>query len=175
METTIQTIHATQEFRLVHLADAFVELSERFKHEEHLLNAKPEELMKQFLNGLSVVAFGGWQIIGHLTLWHLHDDWYESGSMWIHPDSRNRGLATQLKNELINMSPHVNVLSTTTNSIAVKMNQALRISEQSFQDLALEIHRATCVCSAEKMQADNFENCQLRDEKCRLFVRMKIK
>ena len=174
MKAQVKLLHSSEEFRLVRLADTFVELSEHFKIEKHLLNKSPEELMKQFLNGLSVVAFSGLQIVGHLTLWPLLDDWYESGSIWVHPSARCEGLATTLKKELVRRSPHLNVLSTTTNSVVMRMNGTLGIPELNFWDLPLEIHRATCICSAEKMQAECFENCQLKNQQCRLFVRLRL-
>ncbi len=174
MQQQIQLLHSSEEFRLVHLADTFMELSERFKQEEHLLGKEPEELMRQFLNGLSVVAFSGFQIVGHLTLWHLEGDWYESGSIWVHPRARREGLATMLKKELVRRSPHFNVLSTTTNSVVMRMNGSLGIPELDFWELPLEIHSATCICSAEKMQADCFHDCRLKNQQCRLFVRRRL-
>jgi GNAT superfamily N-acetyltransferase len=149
----------------------FIILSHYFYHEKHLLWNGPWSLMRQYLKGLSVLAFDGRKIIGHITLWPLEGNWYESGSMWVHPDYRRHGVGILIKRKLIEKSEHLNVLSTTTNPIVMKMNEGLGISNPDFWDLPENIHRATCICSAEKMRTDCWDKCELKNDQCQLFVR----
>lgn len=170
MKTGVKFVHFEDKPNVLSLFLNFCLLSTRFCREKHLLYKTPFEFWRQFKRGLSVVAFSGWRIVGHITLWHLLDDWYESGSIWVHPDFRHQGLGAELKQRLTALGHDFNVLSTTTNEFVKKMNRDLGIKEPSFWDLPAEIHQATCTCNPDKMQAENFCDCRLKDRDCRLFV-----
>lgn len=170
MEQAIKFVHFTDKPSAALMCLSFCQLSWDFRHEQHLLFKTPFQFWRQFQRGLTVIAFCRRQIVGHITLWHLQDDWYESGSFWVHPKFRHFGIGCELKRRLMAKGRHLNVLSTTTNDIVKKMNIDFGIKAACFSDLPPEIYQATCTCSPEKMKAPEYCLCRLKDKECHLFV-----
>lgn len=170
MERGVRFVHLTDNVNSVFMWFSFCRLSLHFWKEPHLLWKTPLQFWRQFQQGLSIVALSHGQIIGHITLWRLVDNWYESGSLWVRPDFRRHGIGRELKKRIMALGLPFNVLSTTTNEMVKKMNRDLSIEKISFWKLPFNVHRATCSCNSGKMRAADFRYCALKDKECRLFV-----
>ena len=148
----------------------FYFLSLAIKKEKHLLPQTPFNLLKQYLDGLSVVVIKNNMIVAHVTLWPLIDNWYEYGTIWVHRDYRQHGLAKKILRVLLEKNQDKYILATTTNPIVVTMNLHAGMNIQSFDQLPAVIHRATCVCSFKKTGNIDCLECQIKDKECQLFV-----
>ncbi len=148
----------------------FVFFSNQIKHEKHLLPQSPINLLKQFLSGLSVVITANGLIIAHVTLWRLEENWYEYGTIWVHPDYRQHGLAKQILIHVLKEHPGKNILATTTNDVVKKLNTEVGLNLLAFDKLPKRVHAETCICSENKTGTKNNLDCQLKDGKCSLFV-----
>lgn len=144
-------------------------MSKQMKTEEHLLPQGPMELLKQMLLGRSLVIFYDGQIIGHASMWPLLDNWYELGTVWVHPDYRHHGIGKIVFSEIVKAHKTRQFMLTTTNPIIMKLSHENGLHNASFWQLPQSVHQATCVCSSTKTGTDNNMICQIKDKKCQAF------
>jgi hypothetical protein len=154
----------------VKLFVSFCRFSLQMKTEKHLLWKGPLELMKQMLTGRSVVAFHGWKIVCHVTLWHLAGDWYECGTMWTDSKFRRQGLAERVMSSLILHGGGKRMILTSTNIVSQKLAKTVGFESISFHDLPSEVHRETCICGNEKTGVSDQLRCTIKNRKCICFV-----
>ena len=152
------------------LLGGFCELSFRFLKEKHLLCKTPLEFLALFLAGSSVVIYNGSKIVGHITMWPLSMGWQEVGSIWVRPQYRGFGIAKQLLGAILKEHLDEKLLLTTTNPVIMRLSEFHGLSQIRFADLPEEVHRATCVCAEKKMRSRCYQECQLQNNECKLFV-----
>jgi hypothetical protein len=151
---------------------AFCRFSMQMKREQHLIWKSPLELMKQMLAGRSVVAFRGWKIICHVTVWHLTDNWYECGTMWTDPSSREKGLAQRVMQRLLECNQDKLLMLTSTNVVSQRLARSVTFQAVKFNTLPQAVHKETCICDEHKTGVTDQMLCQIKDRKCVCFVKL---
>jgi GNAT superfamily N-acetyltransferase len=162
-----------QRFLLLHAVILYVQFavfSLFIRQEKHLLPQSAANLWQQYWRGLSVVIRERGIIVAHVTLWPLQDNWYEYGTIWVHPDYRRHGLAKKILTKLLNENQDKQILATTTNDIVKRLNVEVDLSLQPFETLPQAIHRLTCVCPIEKRGTDDYRLCARKNKECALFT-----
>lgn len=169
-EMKVRIVNRVNAFNIVRLFVTFCRFSLQMKAERHLLHKGPIELMRQMLAGRSVVAFVGWRIVCHVTVWHLTGNWYECGTMWTDPDFREQRLADRVMRNLIENNSQKLMMLTSTNKVSQRLARAVGFHNVLFSSLPSEVHRETCICGVEKTGPKGPMECQIKDGKCVCFV-----
>jgi ribosomal protein S18 acetylase RimI-like enzyme len=170
MRRKYEYVHVSHKTNIIKLVVAFCVLSWQFRQEKHLLWKSPLELLKQFMAGVSVIAFDRWKIVGHITLWHLHNGWYEAGSLWVDPECRDGGIGFNLLKNIRSHGSQYKILLTTTNPVAIHLVEKAGYSQQKFDYLDNQTHEATCVCGSEKTVSNCYSKCKIKNKSCKLYV-----
>lgn len=151
------------------LFEQFEQMVLKMIGEKHLLIHDPERLYQQWLNNLSVVKFEDNQIIAHVTLWPLYDDWFEFGTIWVERDYRGQRISRILFAEILQKRPRI--MLTTTNPIVQHLSEEFGMRRVGFHCLPPGMREATCVCPPEKIRGCvDPMRCPLKDEECRAYL-----
>jgi hypothetical protein len=152
-------------------------VAEATQRENALLPKTASQLIAQWARGLTVLRFDSDHVIGHATLWpltrdHWGRDWFELGTVWVHPAHRGHHLSAHMYVELFGNHPERNILATTTvyASILIGMRPEVGLVLVRYAALPEEVRQATCCCPAKKTGTVDNRFCQLRDARC--FVRV---
>lgn len=147
-------------------------------NEPHLLPQAPEVLHQAADAGLTLLAVdetADRRIIGFCALWPLgrdevHREWYEFGTVWVHPDYRHHVSDLNVSDQLYRRTlerTDVCILATTTAKSAMKTGRRLKVLQRvGYDALPVEIRKATCVCPMAKTGSVDPANCQIRDTEC---------
>ena len=133
----------------------FFDLAEKMNIEKHLLPQKPEDLLEQFKNGLSAIAFCDNEIVGHTTIWNIAPGWYEIGSTYTDPKHRRKYINENLYKKLLEKHADKNILETTTNEYSIKAGKRLGFVIVKRNSLPQETFRGACICSFKKTASSN--------------------
>jgi len=77
----------------------FKKLSELLQKEEKILKSRisPESLENACKKKLAHIKIHKKEIVGFIALWStMNKEWFELGTLWVHPDWRQKGIATKL-------------------------------------------------------------------------------
>jgi len=158
-------------FKVCLLYLQFLLFANQIKKEKHLLPQKPFDLMKQYLQGLSVIVVNKGMIVAHVTLWELEENWYEVGTIWVNNDYRKHGLGRKIMKQVLSDNVEKKILGTSTNSVMQVICVECKMDNLSFNDLPPNIHIATCICDKSKTGSNDPLKCIIKDNKCQLFVK----
>ena len=128
----------------------FEQLSQKIRKEVHLLPQNPENLILQTKQGLSVLALLNEEIMGHATLWHIADGWYELGTTFVDPNHRGHHINFFMYEQLLEQHKEKNILATTTNQKSIHIGERLGFSTVRRNSLPAETFKGTCICKPDK-------------------------
>lgn len=135
---------------------AFQELTDRINAEPTLLNCCAEELLGQFRSGLSCIVILEERIVGHMTIRHVDENWYEIGSTWVHRDARGSGLYGKMFTAIEEDHPEKFLFGKSISPVA-------RFAGRKYLVPVLRscVPCAACgKCSGERMRASSPEECK---------------
>ncbi|MEI6316506.1 MAG: GNAT family N-acetyltransferase [bacterium] len=137
----------------------FFDLTEKMKIEKHLLPQIPENLLSQFANGLSAIALCEGEIIGHVTIWNIAENWYEIGTTYTDPRHRGHHINFSLYEKLLAKHADKNILETTTNQISIHVGEKLGFIPVKRNSLPTDAFHGTCICGNKKTGSSSPLTC----------------
>ena len=153
------------------------------QNEEHLLTKTSLELRTVAEQHHIIIAVDtrlNYLVVGCIALWHLgrdeqNRDWFELGTLWVHPDYRYHGsrhmpIADALYRRILSENQSKNILATTTNLSAIHLGMRHGMQMIPYASLPKKTHKATCVCPFEKTGTHNNMKCPLKDQSCRVRI-----
>ncbi len=147
----------------------FAMMVEKMRSEKHLLLHSPDSLLAQWQAGLSVVHCESDQIVAHVTLWPLTEEWFELGNIWVDQARRGHGCGNRVMAEVLGKREHI--MLTSTNPVVWRMSEEHGLLLVQFAELPSAVWCATCICDPRKRGHNDFRQCVHRDHPCRLYVK----
>ncbi len=121
---------------------------EAAQRKEPVLPQKPEIILEQLENGLSVLLLDGVMPVGFLTTYHLgmagNNTWWEVGTGIVPPKYRGHGLGHILYRRIALMHPHNILICTTKNPVSLHLSLEAGFSLESYNVIPLDIRINLC-------------------------------
>ncbi len=153
---------ATAERQNFDVMKAVDTISAAFHGETHLLQVTPDELLKSFIAGHSVIGFTEMgEVVCHARLVHLFDNWWELGSTYVSPHFRGQKINHLMYQEFLPHHRDKDILATTTNPISIQVGKDCSFVTLPRRDLPSRVWQTSCTCPAQKMGTTNPHCCQL--------------
>lgn len=151
-------------------------LAKNFRNEPHLSQEHPATLRDAASHRRMLVAYDKENdlLVGCAVMWPLGESdegmWLKFGTMFLIEPYRFHHSEMKISDEIcrrmLNAFPKENILASTTNRAAVHAGLRAGFVRIRYEDLPLNIRRATCTCPALKTGEANPLMCRLADVTC---------